>query len=130
MSHPYLDSISASQSNNDFKDRTKICWFWANDGKCNYAAENCKYLHEHIAEGLAPRPAKISLPARDGVEDWASGKLIKVVNVSDLLNLETSPKIDRCEYLASYNWLDYPQYPTILVPGIDSLRDSDYKEES
>jgi hypothetical protein len=59
-----------------------------------------------------------------------SGKLIKVVTVSDLPNLETSPKIERCEYLASYNWLDYPKYLAILVPGIDSLRGSDYKEEN
>jgi hypothetical protein len=55
-----------------------------------------------------------------GSEDWPSGKLIKVVNVSDLHTVETSPKIERCEYLASYNWLDDPKYPTILVPGMHS----------
>jgi hypothetical protein len=66
-------------------------------------------LHKHTAEGFAPRLAKIFLPARDGadnkyklphikgLEDWASGKLIKVVNVSDLPNVETLPKIERCE---------------------------------
>ncbi|KAH6681546.1 hypothetical protein B0J14DRAFT_623450 [Halenospora varia] len=53
--------------------------------------------------------------------DWPSGKLVKVVNVSDLPNLETSPKIERCEYIASYNWLDHPKYPTILVPGSPPL---------
>jgi hypothetical protein len=62
--------------------------------------------------------------------DSISGKLIKVVNVSDLPNLATSPKIERCEYLASYNWLDYPKYPNILVPGINSLPGSDYMEEN
>jgi len=55
-----------------------------------------------------------------GSEDWPSGKLIEVVNVSDLHNMETPPKIERCEYLASYNWLDDPKYPTILVPGMHS----------
>jgi hypothetical protein len=53
-------------------------------------------------------------------ENWASGKLIKVVNVADLPNVETSPKIERCEYLASYNWFDRSNYPTILVPGMHS----------
>jgi hypothetical protein len=62
--------------------------------------------------------------------DWPSGKLIKVVNVSDLPNLETSPKVEGCEYLASYNWLDHPKYPTILVPDIDSLPGSDCKEKN
>jgi hypothetical protein len=53
--------------------------------------------------------------------DWPSGKLVKVIKVSDLSNVETSPKIERCEYVASYNWLDL-KYPTILVPGMDSLQ--------
>lgn len=60
--------------------------------------------------------------------DWPSGKLVKVVNVSDLPNLETSPKIERCEYIASYNWLDHPKYPTILVPGMDFLPGGECKE--
>ena len=32
------------------------CWYWARDGKCNYTAETCKYLHEHSPKGVAPRP--------------------------------------------------------------------------
>lgn len=62
--------------------------------------------------------------------DWPPGKLIKVVNVSDLPTLETSLKIERCKYLSSYNWLDHPKYPTILVSGTDSLRGGDCKEEN
>lgn len=56
-----------------------------------------------------------------------SSKLIKVVNVSDLPSLEKSPKIERCEYLASYNWLDHPKSPTILVLGIDSLQGGNWQ---
>jgi hypothetical protein len=62
--------------------------------------------------------------------DWPSSKLIKVVNVSDLPNLETSLKVEKCEYLASYNWLNYLKYPTILVPNIDFLPGSDCKKEN
>lgn len=46
-----------------------------------------------------------------------SGKLVKAFNVSDLPDLEASPNIERCEYLASYNWLDQTSSPIILVPG-------------
>jgi len=63
---------------------------------------------------------KYKPPHVKDLEDWASGNLIKVVNVSDLPNVETSPKIERCEYVVSYNWLDRPEYPTILVPGMYS----------
>jgi hypothetical protein len=35
---------------------SKTCWYWANDGKCQNSAETCKYLHEHCAAGVAPRP--------------------------------------------------------------------------
>ena len=34
------------------------CWYWARDGTCGYSAENCKYLHEHTSQGVAPRPWK------------------------------------------------------------------------
>ncbi|PMD43754.1 hypothetical protein L207DRAFT_423182 [Hyaloscypha variabilis F] len=64
---------------------------------------------------------KYKPPHVKDLEDWASGNLIKVVNVSDLPNVETSPKIERCEYVVSYNWLDRPEYPTILVPGSPPL---------
>ena len=152
MSHAYPDSICVPQVTNDFKGRTKTCWFWANGRKCNYTAEICKYLHEYTSEAVASRPAKILLPdgdarvgssgryrrvegnssgwgrARDkykpphikALDDWASAKLIKVVNVADVPSVETSLKIERCEYLASYNWLDRSNYPTILVPGMHS----------
>lgn len=90
-------------------------------------------MHEHSAKSFAPRPAKLFLPAGDRVDnkykpshitrlvDWASGKLIKVINVSNLLDTEMSPKIERCEYLTSYNWFDHPKHPIILVPGMYSL---------
>jgi hypothetical protein len=54
---------------------------------------------------------------------WRTGhlaSLIKVVNVANLPNVETSLKIEGCEYLALYNWLDRSDYPTILVPGMHS----------
>jgi hypothetical protein len=53
--------------------------------------------------------------------DWPSGKLVKIINISNLPTFGTPPKIEKCEYLASYNWLDHPKDPTILVPGMDSL---------
>ncbi len=60
--------------------------------------------------------------------EWPSGRLIKAVSVSGLPNVETSPKIESCEYLASYNWLDHPEFPTILVPGLYSLLGQDRHE--
>jgi hypothetical protein len=35
---------------------SKTCWYWANDGKCEFSAETCKYLHGHSAAGVAPKP--------------------------------------------------------------------------
>jgi hypothetical protein len=54
--------------------------------------------------------------------NWPTGKLIKAINISDLAKAENTPKVEKCDYLASYNWLDHPEYPTILFPGMDSLR--------
>jgi hypothetical protein len=48
--------------------------------------------------------------------NWPTGKLVKVMNIINLPNLEITPKIERCEYVASYNWLDNKNHPTILVP--------------
>ena len=38
--------------------RNMTCWYWANNGKCDYSAESCKYKHEHTANGVATRPWK------------------------------------------------------------------------
>ena len=35
---------------------SKTCWYWANDGKCEFTAENCKYLHGASPAGVAPKP--------------------------------------------------------------------------
>ena len=35
---------------------SKTCWYWANDGKCEFSAEICKYLHGHSPAGGAPKP--------------------------------------------------------------------------
>ncbi|CZR69894.1 uncharacterized protein PAC_19794 [Phialocephala subalpina] len=105
MSHPFPNTISHSISN-EFKDRTRSSWSWANEGNLptrDRAVD--KYKPPHIK----------------ALKDWASGKLIKVVNVSDLPYVEMSLKIERCEYLASYNWLDSPKDPIILIPGSPPL---------
>ncbi len=39
-----------------FSIKSKTCWYWANDGNCVNTAETCKYLHEHTANGVAPKP--------------------------------------------------------------------------
>ena len=35
--------------------------------------------------------------------NWPTGKLIKAINISDLAKAENTPKIEKCDYLASYN---------------------------
>lgn len=35
---------------------SKTCWYWANDGKCEFTAETCKHLHGHSSAGVAPQP--------------------------------------------------------------------------
>ena len=35
---------------------SKTCWYWANDGKCEFTAETCKYLHGPSSAGVAPKP--------------------------------------------------------------------------
>jgi hypothetical protein len=75
---------------------------------------------EEGSSGWRRADDKYQRPHMKALEDWASGKLVKVVNVADLPDMETSPKIERCEYLASYNWLSHSNYPTILVPGMHS----------
>ncbi|KAK0111562.1 hypothetical protein ONS95_001913 [Cadophora gregata] len=34
----------------------KTCWYWAND-TCQNTAETCRYLHNHCAAGVAPKPS-------------------------------------------------------------------------
>lgn len=49
-------------------------------------------------------------------QEQPTGDLVTSVKVSSLSRVETPPKIDDCEYLASYNWVE-GKNPTILVPG-------------
>jgi hypothetical protein len=53
--------------------------------------------------------------------NWPPGKLVKAINISGLSVLDITPKIEKFEYLASYNWLEFEKQPTILVPGTYSL---------
>ena len=55
----------------DEKGRSLTCWYWARDGKCNYTADTCKYLHEHTSKGVAPRPWQ-KLPSW-GTHTWRKG---------------------------------------------------------
>ena len=54
--------------------------------------------------------------------NWPSGKLIKLISLSNLAKVGNTPRIENCDYLASYNWLDQLEHPTILVPGMEYLR--------
>jgi hypothetical protein len=47
---------SADMVEYKFTKAAKTCWYWANDGKCQNTADSCKYLHEHCAAGVAPKP--------------------------------------------------------------------------
>jgi hypothetical protein len=87
------------------KDRTRSrsSWSWASEGKLP--------ARDRAVDKNKP-------PHIKALQDWVSGKLITVVNVSDLRYVEMSLKIERYEYLASYNWLDNPKDPTILIPGM------------
>lgn len=50
----------AEANENEFKysSKSKTCWYWANDGKCNNTADTCKYLHEHTPNGVAAKPGQ------------------------------------------------------------------------
>jgi hypothetical protein len=39
---------------------SKTCYYWANDGKCEFTAETCKYLHGPSPVGVAPKPSRDS----------------------------------------------------------------------
>jgi hypothetical protein len=52
---------------------SKTCWYWANDGKCEFTAETCKYLHAHCAAGVAPKPNTQSWRKIDWTR-WRKGK--------------------------------------------------------
>lgn len=49
---------NSSTPNIDFKifSKSKTCYYWATDGKCVNSAEDCRYLHEYTAAGVAPKP--------------------------------------------------------------------------
>lgn len=54
-----VDSLPlSSDSSNNPEDRKQTCWYWANNANCTYTAENCKFLHEYVPGGVAPRPWK------------------------------------------------------------------------
>lgn len=71
--HADPDSFSPPQvTSTDEKGRTMTCWYWAHDGKCNYTADTCKYLHEHTSKGVVPRPGqKVS---SWGAHTWKRGE--------------------------------------------------------
>jgi hypothetical protein len=59
LGHANPDSFTEPEvaaDSSDSRARAMTCWYWARDGKCNYTAETCKYLHAHTTKGVAPRP--------------------------------------------------------------------------
>jgi len=57
-------------------------------------------------------------PARTPqAQEQPLGNLVTSIDIPDLSRVETQPKIEDCEYVASYNWVD-DKVPTILVPGL------------
>lgn len=60
VGHANPDSFTVPEASLDSSkiafQKTLTCWYWANNDKCNFSAEDCKYLHEQSAKGIAPRP--------------------------------------------------------------------------
>ena len=87
-----------------------------------YTRGNGRYIESQARGGRdALRSGYRNKTIKQDEPEWPSGNLIKAVNLSDLSKAETSPRIERCEYLASYNWLDQSKHPTILIPGMNLL---------
>jgi hypothetical protein len=60
---------------------SKTCFYWTTDGKCEFTAENCKYLYAHCAAGVASKPGRDSWKR----VDWSRvEKTIKVGRQVDL----------------------------------------------
>lgn len=36
--------------------KVKTCYYWATEGKCRNAVEDCRFLHDYTGEGVAPAP--------------------------------------------------------------------------
>jgi hypothetical protein len=45
-------------SSTNYPSEKLTCHFWANEGKCQYAAEDCKYLHDWSSLGTANAPGR------------------------------------------------------------------------
>jgi hypothetical protein len=60
------DAVDASPDEyaEDPKGRKYTCWYWANDRKCNFPADECRYLHRYSIAGIASKP--------NGYNKWAS----------------------------------------------------------
>lgn len=48
------DSLSSSSTElvTDPKGKKGTCWYWANNAKCKFSAESCKFLHEQSPAGV------------------------------------------------------------------------------
>jgi hypothetical protein len=120
------DGSEPEEQTTRYSERKPItCRFWAKNGSCRYTKESCKFLHEYTAESPTPNSTDYRRSNRVydlfNKEPWReqpSGKLINILEVLELPTVEVAPKIERCEYLASYNWLYHSLCPTILVPGM------------
>jgi len=133
-----FESINAAEWNDEADDSSQFelsmtsqnerkpttCRFWAKNNSCRYTNESCKYLHEHTAESAAKNftnyrrgNENYDHPYKETWNEQRSGKLINVLEVLSLPKVETLPKIEGCDYLASYNWLDHSTRRKILVPG-------------
>ncbi|KAI9700288.1 MAG: hypothetical protein M1836_002303 [Candelina mexicana] len=55
-------------------------------------------------------------PATEPPPDLPFGEILATIDISATPTSQDPPKIENCEYLASYNWLDRAT-PTIVVPG-------------
>lgn len=92
--------------------RTVTCRYWARNDTCKYTSETCPFLHERA--GVSDKDmahTKVVTKKR------SFAKLLKAFTVADLSLPDTSPRIENCKYVASYNLTDISTN-TILVPGM------------
>lgn len=85
------NSVSAPAVSVDSKPfGTPTCWYWATRGKCNFSAEDCKYLHAKTPAGVAKLPtykaarqhrdADASASQNDGYDAWGQSSTQRAVN--------------------------------------------------
>ncbi|KAI9710809.1 MAG: hypothetical protein M1812_007357 [Candelaria pacifica] len=82
------------------------------------------YAHARVTRGVSTGPrggyhgsgTAVRSPTTEPSLDLPLGDILATINISETTPSHLTPKIENCEYVASYNWLDCSA-PTILVPG-------------